>query len=617
MTPSSPRRFQHVYSLFAAFGDMLGLAWQAQPACFAGLLLIDCVQSIIPIGHAWLTKLIFDLLAQSLPRGTAGNLPTNLILLLAGQAVLAFLNQILGTLNGYCSAELGRQLNLKVQVRVYRKINSLLGLAPFENPHIQDVIQLGTQGAQMGPNQALSILSNALHSIFTFISFLGVLLVFNPLLAGLVALVALPQLWVQIQLGGQRFDLATENSPRQRRSNYYGYLLSAVYFAKELRLFNLGEYFLGLYQRLTEEINQTQRNLQGREVRWQAVLGLLSECVAVTAFVIVVLRAFGGGLSLGDVTLYTNAVGALQSSMAGIVYALARTNESALFFSRYTELMALPQSIHIPEQPRAIAPLRQGIELRNVSFRYSADHPWVLRNVNLQIPAGSCLAVVGLNGAGKTTLVKLLSRFYEPTEGEILWDGINLREFDPIALRRQMGAIFQDFSRFDMTAFENIAIGDVEKLQGEKNILALVQLAAEKAGVQGTIEALPQGYQTILSRWLAEEGEGVDLSGGEWQKIALARMFLRSTAGANFLILDEPTAALDAQAEYDVYNRFVELMAGKTSLLISHRFSTVRMATKIAVLEDGQVSEYGSHPELIQAAGTYARLYNLQAERYR
>jgi ATP-binding cassette, subfamily B, bacterial len=240
----------------------------------------------------------------------------------------------------------------------------------------------------------------------------------------------------------------------------------------------------------------------------------------------------------------------------------------------------------------------------------------VLRSIDLNFPAGKCLALVGLNGAGKTTLVKLLTRLYDPIEGQILWDGVDICEFDPVELRSRMGAIFQDFVRFDLAAFENIALGDVSKLSnGSKPFVEkLAREAARKAGIHDTIEKLPQGYDTILSRWLAEDGHGVDLSGGEWQKIALARMFMRD---ADLLILDEPTAALDVQAEYDIYSRFVELMSSKTSLLISHRFSTVRMADVIAVLEDGSIIEYGGHEELLARAGTYAKLYNMQADRYR
>ncbi len=578
-----PDWFKRAAGLLPAFRQILAFAWQAHPLCFAGLMLLELVQSFVPLGQAWITKLLFDLLAKSFQAGAAYGLPPHLLLLLSGQVALAITNQMLGSARSYLSSELGRQLNLKIQLTVYSKVNSLQGLAPFEDPRLQDTIQLAAQGAQMGPDQALGILISLQQSFVTLVSFLGVLVAFSPLLAGLVALAALPQLYFQLKMGRQHFGLAYENSPKQRLSGYYSYLLSAVYFAKELRLFNLGKYFLRAFERLNRELNQTQRTQQLRELRWQTGLSLLSNLVSSGTFVAVILQAFAGKISLGDVTFYTSAVGSVQGALAGIVYALANVNESALFFSRYIDLLALPQPIVIPAEPRPPISLGTAIELRNVSFRYSAEHPWVLRNVSLTLPAGKCLALVGLNGAGKTTLVKLLTRLYDPTEGQILWDGIDIREFDPSDLRQRMGAIFQDFVRFDLTAFENVALGNVEKLgNGNRRIAEeLARQAAIKAGIHDTLQALPQGYHTVLSRWLAEDGQGVDLSGGEWQKIALARMFMRE---AELLILDEPTAALDAQAEYDIYSRFVELVDGRTSLLISHRFSTVRMADVVAVL---------------------------------
>jgi ATP-binding cassette subfamily B protein len=624
---------------------MFRLAWQAQPLAFIGVLSLKVTQGILPVGEAVITKLIFDKLAHAFQTDVTSSLPQELLFLLGVSIILGVLSNALGSAHTYLNAELGRKLRLQTQEQIYRKINSLYGLAPFENPQLQTMLQLASQGAHMGPSQSLGTLTSLLHNAITLVSFLGVLAAFNPLLAGLVALAALPQLFAQAKMGRQRFGLAEENSPKQRRTGYYGALFSAAYFVKELRLFDLGEFFLARFRQLTEELNHTQRAQQQRELRWQFGLDLVSKLVSSAAFVIVVVQAFQGRLTLGDVTLYTSAVGSVQGALSGIVFALANLHESALFFSRYTDLLALPQPIYIHPTPRPTPPLSSAIELRNVSFRYSPDHPWVLEDVSLTLPAGSCLALVGLNGAGKTTLVKLLTRLYDPTQGQILWDGVDIREFDPADLRRRMGAIFQDFVRFDLTAFENIALGDVNRLQqasgnghapaplsrfgrgvgggaqppsppgntvSDETLAAVVQ-AAQKAGIHPTLQALPCGYHTTLSRWLADDGQGTDLSGGEWQKIALARLFMRN---ADLLILDEPTAALDAQAEYDVYSRFVELVNGRTSLLISHRFSTVRMADAVAVLQDGRIIEYGTHADLLALGGTYAHLYSLQAERY-
>jgi ATP-binding cassette subfamily B protein len=424
-----------------------------------------------------------------------------------------------------------------------------------------------------------------------------------------VGIAVLPQLYAQLKLSHQRVGLAVGNSPRERRASYYGHVLSGVQFAKEVRLFNLAEFFLQAFRRTFQEISQVQRQQQARELRWQVALAGLTSLVASGAFVLVMFRAFAGELSLGDVTLYTSAVASIQGALTSIILALSTLNEGILFFRRYTELLALPQPLSLASSPPPVPRLTSSIELRNVSFRYSEQHPWILRDVSLFIPAGQCMALVGLNGSGKTTLVKLITRLYDPSEGQILWDGIDIRAFAPQDLRRHCSTIFQDFTRYDLTAHENVGLGDVTRLEES----AYVCQAAIQAGIHDTITSLPNGYQTTLSRWLAGNGPGVDLSGGEWQKIALARMLTRQV---DLMILDEPSASLDAEAEYDLYHHFVELVGGQTSLLISHRFSTVRLADQIAVLDEGRITECGAHDELLMRGGRYAALYRMQAEQF-
>lgn len=272
--------------------------------------------------------------------------------------------------------------------------------------------------------------------------------------------------------------------------------------------------------------------------------------------------------------------------------------------------MTLPPTLTTLEPKFSVPPLSLGIELKNVSFRYSEKHPWVLENVNLFFPKGKCLAVVGLNGAGKTTLVKLLARLYDPVEGQILWDGIDVRHFDIQEYRQCISAIFQDFARYDLTVRENIGLGNVSKIDD----IELIEEAAKRVKIHDFIQNLDQNYQTILSRWLTEKATGTDLSGGQWQKIANARMFMRK---AEFLILDEPTAALDAKSEYEIFSDFYSLVRSHTSLIISHRFSTVRIADYIAVLENGKITGYGTHQELIVNNKTYGELYDLQSSHYK
>jgi len=593
----------------AATRQMVSLAWRAQPVVFSGIILLTALQGFVPLATAWLTKLLFDLLAETLQAGAASRFPPELLYILGAQVGLQVFSRMLASLSGFLNAELGRKLTINIQSTIYKKISGFAGMAYFENPAFHDTLNLGTQGAQRGAADIVSTFTDMLRSIITLGSFLGVLVAFSPLLAGMVTLAALPQLYTQLKIGRQRFGLAMELSPDQRRTFYLGHILSGVHAAKEVRLFGLADYLLDKLLGTYQKVHHAQRSQEIREMRFQLSLDTLSNLVSSASFVVVVIQAFAGNLSLGDVTLYTGAVGSVQGALSGIFFAISRLNENLLFFRHFQDLMNLPQPVVIASPGRMVPSLSSAIELRGVSFRYTDEHPWVLQDVNLTIPAGQTLALVGLNGAGKTTLVKLLSRLYDPNQGQILWDGIDLREFDPQELRTHMGAIFQDFMRYDMTVQENIGLGDVNRIGSMERI----RQAANKAGVQEMIDNLPQGYNTILSRWLADDGPGADLSGGEWQKIAIARMFMRS---ADLLILDEPTAALDAKAEYEIYTRFAELVAGRTSLLISHRFSTVRMADVIAVLEDGKITEYGAHEDLFRLGGNYAKLYAMQADRY-
>jgi ATP-binding cassette, subfamily B, bacterial len=588
---------------------MIRVTWQAQPLCFAGLMGVLVVQGSLPLASALLMKTLFDLLSQSIFLRATPVLTQWVVLLLVAQAALLVTSFLLSPLNLYFTAELGRRLSFQFRTCIYQKFSSFVGLSYFEDPQFQNSIQMASIGAQMSPLQSLAALTSLIQGTITVIAFLGVLVAFNPLLAVVVAGAALPHAYAQMRFGRQRFGVAFRNSPKERQADYYGQVLSIVTFAKEVRLFNLGEYFLKGFVQATRAIHSTQRAQQLREFRWQLPLALLAGAITSGAFVVVILQAFSRHLSLGDVVLYTSAVTSTQGSLVVLAMAASQINQSAMFYREYMTLLALPEALALPASPRPIPPLVTGITVTNVSFRYSEKHPWVLRHLNLFLPVGECLALVGLNGAGKTTLVKLLTRFYDPTEGQILWDGIDVREFDPQELRWHIGAILQDFARYELTAQQNIGLGNV----GQIEQLPKVEQAARRAGIHDRLATFPQGYQSFLGRSLATEGVGIDLSGGEWQKIALSRMFMRE---AELLILDEPTASLDAQAEYELYAHFGTLMRGRTCLLITHRFSTVRMADSIVVIENGEVTEAGTHNELIAHNGTYATLYTMQAEQY-
>lgn len=587
---------------------ILALVWRVYPLASVGSLCITILQGLVPLANALILKMLFDWLSLRLTDPVSVT-PEMLYVLLITQALITVAAALLTAVNTYLQSELGRRLELQIQQDVYTKINDLSGLAPFENPQIYDTIRLAEQGALSSAQETLPALTRLLENLVALISFIGTLISFHFLLAGLIILSVIPRLFIDLRLVQQQLQIVFAYSLDERRKLFYSSMLAGAPSAKEIRLFDLGNFFLEKLCVTTRRIHTAERHLNQRELRWEALLGLCSSLLASVAFGWVALAGLNGQITMGDIALYVNVVGSTQGALQGAVAGVSGLFESVLFYSSFQALQQLSSILPAPKNPRATLPLQQGIEFRNVSFRYHDDLPWILRDINLTIPVGQCIALVGVNGAGKTTLVKLLTRMYDPTEGQILWDGIDIRQFEVMELRARMGAIFQDFMRYDLTVRENIGLGDLNRIHDQNYI----QQVAQQAHIDDMIAALPKGYETEVSRMFAEEGEGFDLSGGQWQKVATARMFMRN---ANILILDEPTSALDAEAEYETHMQFRALLAGRTGLLIAHRFNTVRMAHLIAVLDNGQITEYGTHETLMERNGIYARLYRLQASGY-
>lgn len=583
---------------------MLGLTWQASPGYL--LLVVACtfVLGLVPVATAWATKLLLDMVVAYQAIGPGTNLYA-MLPVFATYAGVLLLGRVAPILDRYWNSQLGRSLGIEVQRVVYDKLNKLPGLRYFEDPAFHDTLQVAERGIQFGPRGALAGTVALVRSSLTLVSFVGVVALISPWLAGLVILSIMPQLWMELRFGRQRVTLAERTSSRLRRSTYYGYLLSGVYAAKEIRAFGLGEFLLGRFVTAASEMHREQRRQEQYEARWHVVLDAVSISVVVLGLVLVVAQAIAGIISIGDIALFAAAIGGTANSLLMVLRAVAQLDESTRFYERYTELRTLPLEITLAEQPVSMAPLAGGIEIRKVHFRYGGSGPPVLTDFSLLIPEGKCLALVGENGAGKSTLVKLLTRMYDPLEGQILWDGRDIREFDIDEYRKRVAVVFQDYLRFDMTAAENIAVGSIDRRERRD----LIEEAAKRAGIDEVIGRLEQGYDTMLGRTFAATGQrrGADLSGGEWQKMAIARAYVR---GAGFIILDEPTASLDADAEELVFRDFASLGSGRTSLLISHRFSTIRMADLIAVVQNGRVTEYGTHEQLLAGRGRYKELFD-------
>ncbi|GAA2600215.1 ABC transporter ATP-binding protein [Dactylosporangium fulvum] len=580
--------------LFArAAGWALGL--RAVSTVLAGLA---------PVLSAWLAReLINHLIAH---RGTAAWLST------AALAATATLIAILQHVNRYADQEITRRVALRTQAELFTALTRLPGLAELENPQFQDRLRLAQQIGQGGPQQLIGAAFGLAQSAVLVGGFLVTLIVASPVVAPLVLLSALPMLWAQLKLSRQSVDMSLRITPNIRRQMFYSMLLLDTRAAKEIRLFGLGDFLRG---RMLTELTQAQageRRIDRTALRVNGLLSLLTGVVSTIALIVHVNQIAAGRGSVGDIAVLIAALASVQSGLAGIVTEIATANEFLLLFGHYVHVTTVP--VDTPAgQTEELPTLRGAIELRDVWFRYHPDHDWVLRGVNLTIPAGESLALVGLNGAGKSTLVKLICRLYEPTRGTITWDGTDISEVDVAQLRKRIGVVFQDYMSYELSAAENIALGDLDALTDEPRLRA----AAAEVDLDDTITALPRGYQTMLSRVFEPSDDhvaGVVLSGGQWQRVAIARAVIRSSA--DLLILDEPSAGLDAAAEHSIHESLRRLRQGRSSLLISHRLNAVRQADRIVVLDGGVVTEQGTHDILMAVGGAYAALFRTQAGGY-
>lgn len=592
-----------------AFWEIIRISWEVDPRSFMLIIGLTSLQGSARIGSAWILKLLFDILASSWQSGLQTDLSDEIIPLLSIQAGIMIGNQLLSLITGFLNREYARKLKLNSQKAVYSKINSLKGIQYFESPDFHDTLRLGLQSAQSTLVSIQTKLTRLVDNGVTLIGFVGVLLIFNPLLAAGVIIASIPSLLSQLDIARKRHHLDVHMSPDNRMVYYIQYIMSETRTAKELRSFDSGNYLLNLLISTQEKIHGKEKTQDQIEFKRDILLNSLSAIVYSLAFAMVVFQVYYGNQNIGDVSLYTSAVQGIQAATGGIISIAGTFKHDALQFTKFLELMQLPQSIIETSNPTPMHSLKNKIEFKNVSFRYSDEHPYVLNNLNLEIQANSCLALVGKNGSGKTTIIKLLLRLYDPSEGGILWDGVDIREFDVLEYRKKIGAIFQDFVAYNLTVKENIGIANIENI----NDIDEIKRVAKMTNIHDAIKKLPEEYDSVLSRWLTNGKIGADLSGGQWQKVAMARLFMRN---ANLLIMDEPTSALDAQSEHEIFLTITELVQNNTCLLVSHRFSTTSMADKIAVIDNGQVIEYGTHAELMDAKSNYAELYRLQADKY-
>ena len=587
---------------------MLAINWRVSRLTCVAIAAVTVVTAVVPLAIAWINKLIYDHIQAAVSGlGSEHSLWIILGSLVVAEAVAVCLPVVHGLLNG----NQNRAVALHVQQVVFRKILSLGDLKYFEDPSFHDSMRLGQQSAQRAAGQVLGHVSGLLRASLTIGGFITLIVASHWILATVLAASVIPQCVAQLRFGNSRASLARILTPSQRRKVFYGNLLTNGYVAKEIILFGLGNYFLSKMMGDLRRIHKSERRQHEYEAAWNTGLGFFASSAAAVGTVYAVVSVIEGGMSLGDLTLFLSALSGSQAALTTIITSAGRLHEGNMFFAHYTSLMRTQPAAEENASYRPVPSLIHGIEFRNVWFRYSNELPWALQGVNLFIPAGSTVALLGLNGAGKSTIVKLATRLYAPDRGQILWDGVNIQEFKASEYRTKIGVVFQDYVKYDMTVRENIMVGDVDRISEMEPAAS----AAEHAGIHARILQLNRGYETLLSRVFTDEhnGRGSDLSGGEWQRIALARMAVRS---ADFYILDEPTAAQDALAEMQVLKRISTRAAAKTTLIISHRLSTVSVADAFAVLQNGEIVEAGTHQELMQHDGIYAQIIGAGARGY-
>jgi len=574
--------------------------------------LLSLAQGFMPAVTVTISGLVID----SVVRAIRIQSITPIWLPVVLQLGAALASSLLSTFSNTVQQLLQEQVANRVQLDILKKANTL-DLSFFENPESYDKIRQAANQSSYQPVTMISQTFDLGRTIVTLLTLIFLLLHLAWWLAIVALIVPIPAFFSSTRYGWRGYQLMRRQSPERRLMAYFVTLMTTDTYNKEIKLFNLGDFFTGKFWRLATDLYKQDKKLLLRRYFTNFAWSGLTIVANSAIYFYIALQAVLGRISLGGLTLYTQTAVQVGQNFQGLLNGISSTYENTLYVNTLFEFLEYSPRIVPPPNPRpldsAVEVEGLGIEFRDVSFTYPGKDPETqaaLKHVSFTIRAGEAIALVGRNGAGKTTLVKLLTRLYDPDEGEILIGGRNIKEYDLRELREQVGVIFQDYVNYYMTAQENIGVGRVDKIEQRE----LVMSAARKSGANAVIEQLPHGYDTMLGRWFKDLKESTQLSGGEWQKIALARAFMRD---ARILVLDEPTSALDAQAEHEVFTHFRQLTEGKTAVFISHRFSTVRLADRIFVIENGSIRESGSHRELIALHGRYAELFDLQAEAYR
>jgi ATP-binding cassette subfamily B protein len=583
---------------------LLGMVWDTSPFLVAVTTALRLVRALLPLAMLWVSKLILDGVVAWIKRGS-GN-AANLWKLVALELGLAVLSDLLGRANSLADSLLSDRFTNRISVRLIEHATKL-DLASFEDPVFYDKLERARRQTT-GRIGLLAAVLNVGQDTLSLISLSAGLIVFSPWLMVLLVAAVIPAFLGETHFTALAYSVLYRWTPQRRLLDYIRLLGASNQSAKEVKIFGLGDHLSERYREVSDRIYEDNKKVAVKRASVGFLLNLVSTGGYYGAYAVVLIRTLAGAISVGTFTFLTGAFSRSRMYIEKILQSFTDISDQALYLKDLFEFFEMQPAIgSTPHALPAPRPIRDGFEFRNVGFAYPGSSQMVVENINFRLDSQEKIALIGENGAGKTTLVKLLARLYDPTVGEILLDGIDLREYNVEDLRKEIGVIFQDYMRYELIAKENIGFGKIEDLADQ----ARIEMAAHKSMAVQVIGKLPNGYDQMIGRRF--DG-GVDLSGGEWQKFALARAYMRD---AQLLILDEPTATLDARAEYEVFRRFAELTKGRMAVLISHRFSTVRMADRILVLKDGRIREQGTHNQLVALGGQYAELFELQAAGYR
>jgi ATP-binding cassette subfamily B protein len=591
------------------------MVWRTSPQLTAASLVLRLVRALLPVITLFVGKLIIDdvvVLVQTphkpetLRQWLNSSLLDWLGFLLIAEFALAVLADILGRIVSLVDSLLSERVTNSSSVRLMEHA-ATLDLEDFEDSEFQDQLERARRQTS-GRMTLMGQLFGQAQDVVTVASFVAGFIFYAPWLIALLLLALVPAFLGEAHFNAQSYSLDFGRTPERRELDYVRQTAASVETAKEVKIFGLNGFLIERYVRLATDFYAANRRLAMRRASWGGLFTAIGTVGYYLAYAYIVWRTLAGEFSVGDLTFLAGSFRRLRTLLEGLLTSFSTTASQALYLNDLFSFFEVKPEILSPDNPRPFPqPICRGFVFEDVGFRYPDAERWAVRRLSFTLHAGEVLALVGENGAGKTTLVKLLTRLYDPDEGRILLDGHDLREYDLNALRGNMGVIFQDFVRYNLSAGDNIAVGKIAARGDHARIVR----AARRSQADEVISRLPTGYQQMIGKRFKN---GVELSGGEWQKIAIARAYMREAA---VLVLDEPTAALDARSEFEVFKRFKELSDGKTAVLISHRFSSVRMADRILVLADGMVEAAGTHDELMAQPGRYSELFELQAAGYR